>query len=87
MTCTTRCDCPLDGESAHWDDDVLQVVEASIAQTMREEHLSRGAAIRLLTTMGVAGWGCPPRQAHRRAAWEAAVLADLSSQWARACGA
>lgn len=80
MTCTTRCDCPLDGKSTHWDDDVLQTTEASIQQTMSEEHCSRAEAVRQLLAEGVASWGCPDRQTHRRAQWEAAVLADLSSQ-------
>ena len=75
--CYGDCHCPLDGESACWDSDVLQLVAYSIEQTRRERDMTRSEAILALRAEGVADWGCPARQQHRRGEWEDAIRVEL----------
>lgn len=76
-TCDRECRCSLDGEATHWDDDVLQVAEYSLRQTQRERRMTRSEAAEVLRAEGVAEWGCPERQQHRRGEWEDAVALYL----------
>lgn len=77
-TCTTNCNCLLDGDSTHGDDDVVQVVHYSIQQTMDEQGLQTySSAARWLLDEGLACWGVPERQQHRADAWRESCAREL----------